>query len=59
MPGTCLLALLNNLQTGVSQHHQLDWKAQSAMVAMVFILNRICVMSVSPAVYSASGAHLC
>jgi hypothetical protein len=30
MPGSCccLLALLNNLQNGVSQHHQLAWKAK-------------------------------
>jgi hypothetical protein len=27
MPGSCLLASLNKLQTGVSQHHQLAWKA--------------------------------
>jgi hypothetical protein len=38
MPGSCLLALLNNLQTGVSQHHQLDWKAQSATVAVVCLV---------------------
>jgi hypothetical protein len=40
MPGSCccLLALLNNLQTGVSQHHQLAWKAESTAAACVAIL---------------------
>jgi hypothetical protein len=35
MPRSCLLALLNNLQTGVSQHHHFYWKAQLAMIAMI------------------------